>query len=53
MLSKAFEKSNRTRAVIFFLSMASKIVSDINTFSISVECIFLFILRVHIMSGDI
>ena len=40
MLSKALDRSRSTTSVSFFESMASSILSDITTFSVSVECDF-------------
>ena len=42
ILSKAFDKSNRTNAVTCFRSIASRIISDMEIWSVSVECFFLF-----------
>ena len=40
MLSKAFERSGKTRAVICFLSIASSTLSVSWIFKVSVECAF-------------
>ena len=42
ILSKAFERSSSTSAVICFLSIASSILSVSRMLRVSVECAFLF-----------